>query len=122
MRKHTLEIRHNEVFEQEFLYLDLKNGQDFSVNIEEFNVVWEVKETASSTELFIGSTDYSSANSILKNGFISINMNSLQTGKLDTAVKTAVWTLYIVNPTTEDKYYLCDGKIKFIPWVFHEGM
>lgn len=121
MFTNNLEITRNENFEVEFIYKDKKSdGQDFNINIEDFTVVWEVLYYNTDTEaieIMIPDTDYSTTNSILKNGVILIEMSSSQTGAIPDNVSSVPWTLYIENVGNDEKYNLMEGRLRISDWV-----
>ncbi len=120
MKRYRLDLKRGENFEFEIFYKDRNaDGREFDINLDgsRVNVNWDVVYYNSDTERlerYIPADAYSFDNSILRNGYILIEMDHLQTFALPETNSNISWNLWVEH--SEARFDVASGSIRLMDW------
>tara|TARA_R110000851_G_scaffold92066_1_gene200926 strand:- start:323 stop:706 length:384 start_codon:yes stop_codon:yes gene_type:complete len=120
MKRYRLELKKNESFEFEVFFKDRNSdGRDFDVNLDGISplIIWDViyyNIDNERVERLIPLIDYTTDNSILRNGYILIEMSAAQTALIPETSSTILWNLWVEHST--EKFDIASGSLKLVEW------
>lgn len=119
MEQTNLTITKGQTFEHVFQYVERKKGQDFGIDITNFDIRWEVLDlrTDPITVLLAEDTEYDVSRSQKRNGYIVIDMTASQTESLPDDINNVPYMLYIEDTINDERYLLQVGTITIQGWT-----